>query len=50
MQATNTTFGNANAPWLTIPKGEIALGRTTILVCADDYGEQSIVLDDVSFF
>ena len=48
MQTTNATLGDASASWLTIPEGEMVLGRTTVLVCADDHREQSIMLDKLT--
>jgi len=48
MQTTSATLGDASALRVTIPKGEMVLWRTTVLVRTDDHCEQSIMLDEVT--
>jgi len=48
MLTANSSFGDAGASWLAIPKCEMVFGCAAIFGCADDHRKQSIMLYDVS--
>jgi hypothetical protein len=48
MLPANSAFRDARAAWFTIPKCKMVFRCAAILGSADDYGEQSVVLYEVS--